>query len=228
MSWRDLPRIAVIFVAGALVGYVGASAFGVPLPGFVTAIRFDLHAAIDEARLRAALRRSHRLLADTAVTMQRGGTVAAGATLAETIRFSRAQALKGRSRPLSDEMKQLYGPYFPDELLEETRWTLAGRRPGLGSVLAGWYLREGAVTLDDVIVFSSRSAAHHEALVAHELTHVLQFRQLGVDDFARLYVQDWALLEAQARRNAGRIMADIARRQPDAAGPLTAIAPDPS
>ncbi|MDO9490511.1 MAG: DUF4157 domain-containing protein [Sphingomonadaceae bacterium] len=218
MSWRQLPNIAAIFAAGAVAGYLVASAFGAPLPGFVTAIRFDIHAAIDEARMRAALRHSQRMLSATAVTMQRGSTVAAATTLAEAIRFSRTQALKGRSRPLSDEMKRLYRPYFPGEMLEETRWTLAGRQLGLGSVLAGWYLREGAVTLDDVMVFSSRSAAHHEALMAHELTHVLQYRQLGVVDFARLYAQDWPLLEEQARRNAGRIIADVARREGAAAG----------
>jgi hypothetical protein len=226
MRWRNLLTCAALFAAGAVAGYIGGHGAGAPVPAFVTELRFDLHAAIDEARMRAALRSSRRLLAATATTMQRGGSVAAGSTLAEAIRFSRAQALKGRSRPLSDEMKQRYRPYFPEEMLEDVRWTLAGRRLGLGSVLAGWYLREGAVTLDDVIVFSSRTAANHEALVAHELTHVLQYRQLGVTDFARLYASDWPLLEAQARRNAGRIVADIARRQSPAAGPLTAASPD--
>lgn len=213
-----------MFAAGALAGYLGGYGSGAPMPTFVTELRFDVHAAIDEARMRAALRSSRQLLTDTASTMQRGGNVAAGSTLAEAIRFSRAQALRDRSRPLSEEMKQRYRPYFPEDMLEEVRWTLAGRRPGLGAVLAGWYLREGAVTLDDVIVFSSRSAAAHQALVAHELTHVLQYRQLGVADFARLYANDWPLLEEQARRNAGRIVADIARREPDAGNPLAAAA----
>jgi hypothetical protein len=202
----------MLFAAGAAVGYGAAYATGAPMPDFVTALRFDIHAALDEARLRAAARSSQRVLSHTAMTIGRGGTVAAGLTLAEAIRLSRQQALRSRSHPIDDEMKALFRPYFPEEVLETTRWTLSDRRVGLGSILAGWYYREGAVTLGDVIVFSNPAAARHRALVAHELTHVVQYRQLGVGDFARLYVHEWPLLEGQARRNAGRILADIDRR----------------
>jgi hypothetical protein len=213
MSWRALFKYTAAFAAGTLAGYLIAYAAGAPVPIFVTALRFDILAAVDEATLRAALRAPRQVLSHTASTMQRGGTVAAGSTLAEAIRFSRMQALKGRSHQLTDELKELYRPYFPDEVIDGTRWTLADRRVGLGSLLAGWHYEEGAVTLDDVIVFSNRNAAEHRALVAHELTHVLQYHQLGVTDFARLYAQDWPLLEEQARRNAGRILADIAQRE---------------
>lgn len=190
MRARSVLAVSALVAAGALAGSFIAYRSGAPLPPFLTTLRFDMHAVADEARLRSALRRSEQALNHTATTVQRGGTVAASTTLAEAIRFSRMQALKSRSRPLSDEMKALYRPYFPEEVIEGTRWTLSGRRLGLGSVLAGWYYREGAVTLDDVIVFTNRNAAHHEALVAHELTHVLQYRQLGVSNFARLYVRD--------------------------------------
>ena len=213
MTWRTLLAFVAAFAGGTLAGYLLAYGTGAPVPGFVTTLRFNIHAAIGEAQLRAALQGPHSLLSHTAQTMQRGGNVAAGATLAEAIRFSRVQALKGNSRPLSDEMKELYRPYFPDAVIEEVRWTLADRRVGLGSFLAGWHYHEGAVTLDDVIVFSNTTAAGHRALVAHELTHVLQYRQLGLADFARLYAQNWPLIERQARENAGRIMADIAARE---------------
>ena len=209
MVGRSLITAAGIVGACLAAGYGTAYLLGGPAPAVITALRFYFHASIDEVQLRAALEGSQKVLAHTASTVQRGGTVAAGNALAEAIRFSRQQALKSHDRPLSDDIKELYRPYFPDELIDDTRWTLAGRRIGLGSVLAGWYYREGAVTLDNVIVFSNWKAAHHEALVAHELTHVMQYRQLGVSKFARLYVQNWPLLEEQARRNAGRVVADI-------------------
>ncbi len=213
MKLRSILAFAAMFAGGAVVGYLGAYGTGAPVPAFVTTLRFAIHAAIGEAQLRAALKGPQLVLNQTAETMQRGRDVAAGATLAEAIRFSRAQALKGRARSLSDEHKELYRPYFPDEVIEEVRWTLADRRVGLGSFLAGWHYQQGAVTLDDVIVFSNHDAAAHRALVAHELTHVLQYHQLGLADFARLYAQNWPLLEKQARENAGRIMADIAARE---------------
>lgn len=214
MKWRPLLKAAAIFTVGAMAGYLTAYGSGAPVPSFLTSLRFNAHAAVDEAKLRAALRASKHSIRHAVTTMGRGGAIAAGTTLAEAIRFSRLQALRGTVRPLTPYMKELYRPYFPDELLEKTRWTLAGRRPGLGSVLAGWYYKEGAVTLGNVIVFSNMSAARHRALVAHELTHVLQYEQLGVADFARLYVQNWPLLEGQARRHAGRVIADLERDEP--------------
>ncbi|MFC3711408.1 DUF4157 domain-containing protein [Sphingoaurantiacus capsulatus] len=209
MKLRSILAFMAAFAGGTFAGYFVAYGTGAPVPTFVTALRFDILARIDEAKLRAALR-GPRLVAQT---VRRGGNVAASATLAEAIRFSRVQALKGHSQPLSDELKELYRPYFPDEVIDDTRWTLADRRVGLGSLLAGWHSQDGAVTLDDVIVFSNGKAAGHRALVAHELTHVLQYHQLGLPDFARLYAQNWPLIEEQARRNAGRILADIARRE---------------
>ena len=215
MRGRTLMLSLLLVALGGVGGYALAFWTGAPVPDFIQRIRYRSFAAVDEAQLRAALNAGNRLMSHTASTIGRGGTVAASTALAQTIRFSRGQSVRGRTYPLSDEMKALYAPYFPKATLDRVRWTLADRRLSLGSLLAGWYYREGAVTLDDVIVFSNMAAATHRGLVAHELTHVVQYEQLGLDDFARLYTINWQLIEEQARRNAGRITADIERRQDD-------------
>ena len=45
---------------------------------------------------------------------------------------------------------------------------------------------------------------------AHELTHVIQYEQLGIETFAFEYSYDFTDLENQARDNASRTMASIA------------------
>jgi hypothetical protein len=56
-----------------------------------------------------------------------------------------------------------------------------------------------AVTLDDVIVFQERSAALEDPkLWAHELKHVMQFAEWGVDGFALRYLNDYEAVEHEA------------------------------
>lgn len=139
--------------------------------------------------------------------------------LAAAIRFSRQQARGVGPREVPAEVRLVLEPYFDPALIERVRWTLAGRRISLGSLLAGWYYDEGAVTLEDVIVFSDPKVAENVWLWAHELTHVEQYARFGADGFALRYVLDWRSLEAEATANAFRITADIRRRRstgPDA------------
>lgn len=187
--------------------------------------RSELHVPValrvNEAQLRAALvtaAQSTQRFAWTAgassarivSATRNGGEHAAGTALAAAIRFSRDRAREAHVRTLSPEIARRLGPFFPAATLSRVRWTLAGRRVSLGTVLAGWYYREGAVSLDDTVVFSNMNTARNLELWAHELTHVRQMEELGLDDFALLYVADWRHLEEQARQNA----ATIARTAP--------------
>ncbi|MVV49932.1 DUF4157 domain-containing protein [Pseudomonas sp. PB120] len=57
----------------------------------------------------------------------------------------------------------------------------------------------GAVTLIDVILFRDPQAAEQDvALWAHELKHVQQYQEWGVDEFAQRYTQDFNAVEAPA------------------------------
>ena len=108
-------------------------------------------------------------------------------------------------------MREALSPYFPEAMLDRVRRTPAGRRLSLGSLLAGWYYEEAAVTLHDVIVFSNRELAENVWLWAHELGHVQQYDAYGLDGFALRYVTTWNELEASANQRADEVTAAIRR-----------------
>jgi hypothetical protein len=57
----------------------------------------------------------------------------------------------------------------------------------------------GAVTLIDIILFrDAESAEQNIVLWAHELKHVQQFQEWGVEGFAQRYTQDFNAVEAPA------------------------------
>ena len=146
-----------------------------------------------------------------------------GPALAQAIRFSRAQALTQSPEPMPDQIGAALAPYFSDDILEQARWTTAGQDLGLGSILARWYYEEGAVTLQDVIVFSDAAVARNVWLWAHELAHMEQYRRLGAQGFAARYAADWQALEAEANRRAFAITADIRARRAARPSPVTAV-----
>ena len=129
-----------------------------------------------------------------------------GAALALAIRLGRAEAVRSDVKPVPPELKRAFKKHYPDEVLDETRWTVANADSRLGRVLARWPVQEGAVTLGDIIVFKTRSAAKNRRLFAHELVHVDQFRQLGIHGFARRYAENPDPIEREARTKARRVV----------------------
>ena len=109
---------------------------------------------------------------------------------------SQRDLLDNSGVPLINGIKSRLGEYFPRADLDRAR--LVEREPipiaappfRRTARLLGLYFPElrfaGAITLDHII-------ASREPLVLsvlfHELVHVVQFRLLGVDAFARLYVR---------------------------------------
>jgi len=77
-------------------------------------------------------------------------------------------------------------------------------------MMKNWLYLEGAITLGEVIAFSDGMEAQEDVeLWAHELTHVIQYEELGIETFAFEYLRDFSNLESQASSNASRIMASI-------------------
>ena len=132
----------------------------------------------------------------------------ASPVLATAIRFSRGQALNRGTQPIPSQVRQELAAYFPQQILDKVRWTTADGI-SIDGALKNWFNQEGAVTLDDVIVFSSGNLTSNVELWAHELTHVLQYSQLGVETFAFQYSFNFDGMEAQARQNASRIASSI-------------------
>lgn len=129
-----------------------------------------------------------------------------GTALALAIRLGRAEAARSGLEPVPRELKRAFRKHYPDEVLDKARWTVAKPDSRLGRVLARWPVQEGAVTLGDVIVFKTRSAARNRRLFAHELVHVDQYRKLGITRFARRYAADPGPLEEEARAKARKVV----------------------
>ena len=95
-------------------------------------------------------------------------------------------------------IREALAGYVPEPILERVRW-----REGASELsLPQNVIRFGhvpAVTLDDVIVFQERRAALEDPkLWAHELKHVMQFAEWGVDGFATRYLSDYEAVEKEA------------------------------
>ena len=100
--------------------------------------------------------------------------------------------------PIPAPIREALAGYVPEAILERVRW-----REGASELsLPQNVIRFGdvpAVTLDDVIVFQQRRAALEDPkLWAHELKHVMQFKEWGVDGFARRYIGDYEAVEREA------------------------------
>ncbi|WP_225421552.1 DUF4157 domain-containing protein [Sphingomonas parva] len=164
--------------------------------------------------LRDELERA-QLLSRSAAAESRVQTNAAAAQILEqAIRYSRSNARRSGTREIPSNVKMALAAHFPESILDETRWRLAGSDLTLGSAVAAWYGREGgAVALVDTIIFSDQRMAGNLVLWAHELTHALQYEELGLREFARLYVSGHALLERQAWQNAYRIGAVLQQQR---------------
>jgi len=129
--------------------------------------------------------------------------------IATAIRESRQQAIDRGVSPIPPHIRATLQPYFPTAILDKARWTMAGGI-SLDGALTEWFNMEGAITLGEVIAFSEATDAQEDVeLWAHELTHVNQYEELGIEAFAFEYVRDFSNMESQARRNASRIMASI-------------------
>ncbi|MBX7250105.1 MAG: DUF4157 domain-containing protein [Caulobacteraceae bacterium] len=130
---------------------------------------------------------------------------------AATIRMSRNRAFATGVRPVPAAVARALQPYFPAAVLSQARWRPPMPQPSMTGLLVRWYFHEGAVTLDDVVLFSDDRLAQDPAFWAHELTHVEQYRRYGVDGFARRYVANWDTLEREARQRADRVRAALRR-----------------
>jgi hypothetical protein len=112
-----------------------------------------------------------------------------GASMATLIRQAYSQALPG-SQPIPPDIRRTLAPFFPPFILDKARWTgFDGNRLSFDSAIMGLNCNVSAVTVDNVIVFRSRAdGASDWGLWAHELIHVSQYHNMGVEGFANLYI----------------------------------------
>jgi hypothetical protein len=118
--------------------------------------------------------------------------------LAGAIVSARDAAKAAGVEPIPHDIRNALADYVPDEILARVRWREGGDAVSLPPHVLG-FGDVPALTLDDVIVFEDREAALTDPkLWAHELKHVMQFAEWGVDGFATRYLTDYEAVEAEA------------------------------
>jgi hypothetical protein len=135
-----------------------------------------------------------------------------GAPLAEAIQQGRNRAYP-HAQPIPPAIRVQLMPFFPRAVLQSVRYstdwdtTAEGTLPyfllGNSSV--------AAVTVGDVIFFRDTHLAEDPLLWAHELTHVEQYRRLGVETFATQYLRQAWVLETEAITKADTIKGQLSR-----------------
>lgn len=117
--------------------------------------------------------------------------------LAAWIDDSRDAAVALGVERIPPEMRAALQGHVPHEILERVRWRVDDTRLTVQQSLFQMGYAP-AITLDDVILFASPADATDPKLWAHELYHVIQYRDWGVDGFAARYLADHAAVERDA------------------------------
>ncbi|MGB7215666.1 MAG: DUF4157 domain-containing protein [Gammaproteobacteria bacterium] len=124
---------------------------------------------------------------------------AAAPAVAALIAASRDAAIASGVEPIPESIRREIADYVPADVLDAVRWCV--RCGGELSLQRSTFLLgiAPAITLDHVIVFAKLDDALNDpALWMHELKHVMQFREWGLDEFARRYLEDYAAVEREA------------------------------
>lgn len=130
--------------------------------------------------------------------------------LAGAIRAARSKHI-GNSKPLPKDVHNALGPHFAPQVLTRARYVVGSVDITLPNFIgkgAKFMGHDFAVVVDDVIVFSKAPPTFAESphWWAHEVTHVEQYGQVGVEVFAFHYVRDLgASIERAADARASHI-----------------------
>jgi hypothetical protein len=89
--------------------------------------------------------------------------------------------------------------FFPPDLFPSVCWAVVAN----GFTLDSFAIHDAgmaAITLEDVVIFRNQQDAYDPVLWSDELTHVLQYRRLGVETFVAIYAHPgFDAIEQEAR-----------------------------
>lgn len=96
------------------------------------------------------------------------------------------------------EIRAALSGLVPASVLDEVRWRIEGptTMTGLAMFQTG---SAYAISLDNVILFAGAEEAADPSLWAHEIYHVMQYRQWGIEGFASRYLADHRAVEHEAK-----------------------------
>jgi Zn-dependent peptidase ImmA (M78 family) len=131
--------------------------------------------------------------------------------LAAAVRQAQAQASYG-ARPIPASVyQQLQGYLLPTFCRAYN--TFDNARISLDNAVMLLNHDVVAITLNDIIVFRNENEPENAYTWAHQLTHALQYRNMGIDAFANTYTTNAWVLENQAKDNAARFAQTLAAGQ---------------
>jgi hypothetical protein len=117
--------------------------------------------------------------------------------LSQWIVIERDAALERGVEPIPSDVREVLAGYVAEEILDVARF----RVDDVASSMYPAFFRLGgtpAVTLDYVVIFDSAAHAADPSLWAHELFHVGQYQEWGLDGFAERYLADYEAVEHDA------------------------------
>jgi hypothetical protein len=110
----------------------------------------------------------------------------------------RDAAIRQGVEPIPASIRTALTGYVPEPILDRVRWRQGATELSLPQSI----FRFGeiqAMVLEDVVIFNDRREALEDPkLWAHELKHVMQFAEWGVDGFAVRYLRDYDAIETEA------------------------------
>lgn len=123
----------------------------------------------------------------------------AAPALALWLTQARAEAASAGIQPIPPHIREQLLRWYDPSVLDTARYKVSdnGQLSAANAMLQNPDV--GAVTLIDIILFRDAQTAEQDvALWAHELKHVQQYQEWGVEGFAQRYTQDFNAVEAPA------------------------------
>lgn len=123
----------------------------------------------------------------------------AAPALALWLTQARAEAASTGLQPIPAHIREQLLQWYDPAVLDSARYKISdnGQLTAASAMLQNPDV--GAVTLIDIILFRDAQSAEQDiALWAHELKHVQQYQEWGVQGFAQRYTQDSNAVEAPA------------------------------
>ena len=112
---------------------------------------------------------------------------------------ARDEAAIAGTQPIPAHIREQLLPWYAPGVLDAARYKISNNGQFSAATAMLQNPDVGAVTLIDIILFRDAEAAEQDvALWAHELKHVQQYQEWGVQGFAQRYTHDFNAVEAPA------------------------------
>ncbi|MHC8287462.1 eCIS core domain-containing protein [Pseudomonas sp. XS1P51] len=123
----------------------------------------------------------------------------AAPALALWLTQARAEAASAGIQPIPPHIREQLLRWYDPSVLDTARYKISDNSQFSAATAMLQNPDVGAVTLIDIILFrDAQTAEQNIALWAHELKHVQQYQEWGVEGFAQRYTQDFNAVEAPA------------------------------